>query len=133
MDPDRDRLEAAYRATTYRVATAGGPLEIRVGESEPALDATSWAFVSAANPGSRPASRADNERAHAALLARVHDGGWQSREGAGLPAAAGWAPERSQFIAGIGRTDALRLGREFRQNAILVGVAGGPAAFAWLE
>jgi hypothetical protein len=138
MDEERTRLDAAYRATTYRVAAPGGPLDLRVGTPEPALEALldalgvrSWAFVSAANPRSRPAAPADNERAHAALLARVRAQGWQALEGVGLPAA-GWAPERSLFIAGITRAQALELGRQFGQNAILWGASGGPAELAWL-
>ena len=140
MDDLRAHLDAVYRETTYRVEAPGRSLAIRLGEPAPALDSllaavglTSWAFVSAANPHSRPASRADNERAHAALLAHVREGGWPVFEGLGLPAAPGWAPERSLLVVGIAHRDALRLGREFGQNAILLGVAGAPAELAWLD
>jgi hypothetical protein len=37
------------------------------------------------------------------------------------------APERSVWIAGIGRTDAVALGVLFGQNAIVVGTYGGIA------
>ena len=140
MDGQRDPLDAVYRATTYRVETPGGPLDLRIGEPAPALDSLlaalglgSWAFVSAANPGSRPASQADNQRAHSALLAHVREGGWPAFEGVGLPATPGWAPERSLLIAGITHDDALRLGREFGQNAVLLGVPGAPAQLAWVD
>ena len=138
MDEEHACLAAAYCATTYRIAAPGGPLDLRVGAAEPALDAlleslgvSSWAFVSAANPRSRPAAPADNERAHAALLMRVRAAGWHVLEGVGLPDA-GWAPERSLFVAGIPRAQALRLAREFGQNAIVCGAIGSPAELAWL-
>ena len=91
--------------------------------------ATCAAFITAWNPhGNQETSGTQNEAAHARLLKRlagfpgvsVHEG-----EGAGTDPA--WTPERSVLAVGLGKSDAVTLGREFRQNAIVwVGGSGVP-------
>jgi len=133
-------LIEAYLGTTYQLGMGGAGPSLRIGEpvgSGPGTvgglladaGATCAAFITAWNPHSNQnTSGAQNEAAHARLLNRlagfpgvtVHEG-----EGAGTDPA--WAPERSILAVGLGKPDAVTLGREFRQNAIVwVGEAGVP-------
>jgi Protein of unknown function (DUF3293) len=133
-------LEAAYLATTFRVEAPGGKIDIRVGHKQPKLDAlllqlgaTEWAYVTAWNPGSRLARADQNTFAQDELLRLVRDRGFAFYEGLGIPDIEGWAPERSIWIARIGRREAIELGRQFGQNAIVLGSLSGVAELVWCE
>jgi Protein of unknown function (DUF3293) len=127
-------LESVYRATTFRVEAPDGHVGIRVGQKQPKIDAlllrlgaTEWAYVTAWNPGSRPVSADQNALAQGELLRIIRDRGFAYYEGDGIPDHEGWLPERSMWIAGISRKEAMELGRQFGQNAIVVGHVGGIA------
>jgi hypothetical protein len=135
MDPTRRaELDRAYRATSY----LAGPLRLRIGRRNAALDAMlaergeeTWAYLSAWNPGSEPVDDATNRVAHARLLAALQPratlaGESRSDDGS-------WPPEASVLVLGIGREEAIRLGRAFGQAAILVGRRGQEAELVWLE
>src|SRR5687768_6204734 len=102
-------LDERYRATTYRVfLVAGPPIDLRVGERSAELDLfltqhnlTTWAFLSACNPRSRPLAAAENEARHAKLLKTVTDFGWRYLQGVGIPARADWQPEASVIVLGV--------------------------------
>src|ERR1700743_173316 len=132
MSDDRSTLEAAYLATTFRVEAPNGNIDIRVGPTQQKIDAllvqvraTEWAYVTAWNPGSRRERADQNTFAQDELLRLVRDRGFVFYEGLGIPDLEGWAPERSAWIAGIGRREAIELGRQFGQNAIVIGSLGG--------
>jgi hypothetical protein len=132
-------LLALYEATTFRVETPNGPIDIRIGQTHPALDkfvvgndVTTWAYVTAWNPASAPLSQATNDRRHFELIDLVHARRWAYFEGDGVPDNPGWAPERSVWIARISRDDAAELGRRFGQKAIVVGSVEGPAELMFL-
>jgi hypothetical protein len=133
-------LEAAYLATTFRVEAPNENIDIRVGHMQPKLDAlllqlgaTEWAYVTAWNPGSRLARSDQNTFAQDELLRLVRDRGFVLYEGLGIPDLEGWAPERSTWIAGIGRREAIELGRQFGQNAIVIGSWGGVVELVWCD
>lgn len=119
----RDMI-AAYCATEYRVS-ADPPFTLRIGQPSFALQDVlctchrcSAAFMTAFNPCSEPATDAANAAAQARLVAEL-----QRRECKVLPAcganpAARWA-EPSVLALGLSRDEAIRLGREYRQNAIV--------------
>jgi hypothetical protein len=132
-------LDSVYRATTFRVETPKGHIDIRVGQKQPKLDtlllrlgATEWAYVTGWNPGSRPVSADQNALAQDELLRLIRYRGFAFYEGDGIPDNEGWAPERSAWIAGISRREAAELGRQFGQNAIIVGSLGGAAEWLFL-
>lgn len=117
-------LQAAYRATTYRVWLPEGAVDLRVGEACPALAAyvaarggRAWMVVTASNPASEPLGEAANLARQRALAAEnlADDGQW--------PAEAGF------FVTApvLDRELALALGRHMGQNAVLFGVAQGDA------
>jgi hypothetical protein len=137
MNTGRD-LEAAYRATDYTARTPDGLLTLRIGASSAALDrlldargVTSWAYVTAHNPGSAPRPADENEARQRALREAVARAGYTFLEGAGV--GKGWPPEPSLLILGIAESDAAALGQRFDQLAIVVGRLGEPARLVWLR
>lgn len=131
-------LDAAYRATTYRVCLPQGAIDLRVDVAAPALDRWleqhshhCWAFISAVNPGSIPQSAAENARRHAELTAAVAALGLDCTPAFGIPDGADWVPEPSLFIAGLDRPEALALARRFGQNAIVWGKRGTAPALLY--
>lgn len=127
------RLLSAYLNTTYRVFFPEEPVDLRVGIPQPRLDeligGKSWAFISAENPGSRPA--ADNADRHSRLVERMK--GFACYPGLGIPDASGWMPEQSLLVSGIEEEQAMRIGLEFGQNAILCGEPGEPPRLVLLS
>jgi hypothetical protein len=134
MRRDHATLEDLYKATRFRIESADGHTDIRIGERHSRIDAllshhnaTEWAYITAWNPGSRPMSADENVLAQGKLLQLVRDRGFAFYEGDGIPDNEGWTPERSVWIAGINRREAIELGRQFGQNAIVVGSLSGVA------
>jgi hypothetical protein len=125
-------LAEAYRATSYIVEAPGAPIALRVDEPSAELDellgrfdARSWAFITAYNPYSEKRSADENQRRHRHLVERVTERGLTSFPTQGVDDDGTWPTERGLFIVDMSRDDALALGRELEQNAILVGARGG--------
>jgi hypothetical protein len=118
---------SAYLNTTYRVFFPEEAVDIRIGECQSRLDellgGQSWAFISAENPGSIPVK--DNADRHGKLVERLK--GRDSHPGLGIPDEGDWPPEKSLLVCGISEQEAIRIGRQFGQNAILCGEPGKPA------
>lgn len=139
VDPDeRAILGGRYEATTYRVATANSPIDLRVGHICPELDAllaalgaSNWAFVSAANPLSKPLCVQENRQRHGSLMQLLDDSGYVYLQGEGIPDEADWYPEPSVLIFGMQCEDAAELARRFLQNAVLCGSLGQPSRLVW--
>jgi hypothetical protein len=136
-NPERD-LDTAYRATAYCAETPEGRLVLRLGEPCVPLDRllaarglSTWAYVTAYNPGSVPAPDAENEARQRELRAAVARAGQPFYEGAGVGES--WPPEPSLLVLGIGEAEAAALGRRFGQRAVVVGDLGGPARLLWLS
>ena len=143
VDPS---LDAAYRATTYWVEPATAPrFGLRCDERSETLDGMlgeagvrTWAFLTACNPGSRRLDAAMNAARMARLAASVETLGLQAIAGVGIGDAEGvhggeWPAEPSLLVLGICEADAIALGRQFGQNAILVGTIGGCPTLVWLR
>jgi hypothetical protein len=137
VGPDRESLEAAYRATAYWVEAPAGRFALRVGVRCTDLDrllaahgVEAWAYVTAYNPGSWPLPEAENRARQDELCRAVAAAGYAAYAGEGV--GAGWPPEASLLVLGIGEEDAAALGRRFGQAAVVVGRSGGPARLLWL-
>jgi hypothetical protein len=137
MEPDR-ALDAAYRATAYTAETPAGLLIIRIGESNTALarllvahHVTSWAYLTAHNPGSAQLSAAENDLRQSELRSVVRQSGYVFFEGAGI--GDGWPPEASLLVFGMSAKEAAALGSRFGQLAVVIGELGAPARLLWLR
>jgi hypothetical protein len=129
-----DALFAAYRNTSFFATTPSGRLCLRVGDISRELDgllvargARTWAYVTAFNPGSIPLSSAENELRHERLVREMERCGYTAFAGEGVGDDGQWPPERSLLILGIARDEAIRLGHEFGQRAVVYGEHGRPA------
>jgi hypothetical protein len=132
-------LEAAYLGTSYDVDGPEGRIVIRVGEKAPLLDrilrrhhARTWAFVTAANPGSLMFPDDENHQRHADLEKLVRASGYLHFPGESVGDDGTWSAEASLLVIGISANDAATIGRTFSQNAIVIGEMGEPARLMWL-
>ncbi|HEX2829732.1 MAG TPA: DUF3293 domain-containing protein [Burkholderiales bacterium] len=137
--PDAANLDAAYRATTYRVY-APDAIDLTIGARSAALDglleerrADAWAFMTAWNPGSRQFTEAENARRQAELLALLRDRGFEWLAGSGVPARPDWQPEESVLVLDVGCDEAIAIAQEFGQVAIVAGKRGGAAELVYCD
>ena len=141
-DPRQAAFEAVYRATMYRavwlVNGTAHRICLRIGEVSADLDAwldlqgvTCWAYLTAANPGSRALSAAENAARQTALVVRLSAQGWSFLSGESLADDGQWPAESSILVAGLEEAAARALAIEFGQNAFLAGVRGQAARLCW--
>lgn len=135
MSERRAELERAYHATTYAAAI---PLRMRIGEPNPLLDAflrqfdaLELAYLSAYNPRSQRRCDEENRAAQQRLLDRLD--GYETFVGYGESDDGSWPPEPSVLVVGLPREQAMALGREFEQHAIVVAKRGGAPELVWLD
>ena len=126
--PDDRELWLAYESTVFRATVDGVALRIRPGCRNSTLDCvlatrgvTTWAFVTAWNPGSQPLHSEENAARQNRLETDVRNLGFEMFSGVGEPLDSEWTPEHSLLILGISQTDAIALGHKYGQVAIVVG------------
>ncbi|MEZ6139339.1 MAG: DUF3293 domain-containing protein [Zavarzinella sp.] len=135
------QLAKAYKETIYWVdEIPGGAFPLQVGQHSPRLDALlqlcskdEWAFVTAFNPLSKQLSPQENQANQVRLENTIKTRGWQYFRGRGGNRSSKWPPEPSFLIVGISASEAADLGREFAQQAILVGSTDSAVELLWLE
>jgi hypothetical protein len=130
----QDALFEAYGRTTFVADTPRGRLLLRVGRRSAELDdllaahgVATWAYVTAFNPGSRLLPAEANAARRRELERVIAARGFAAYPGEGIGDDGRWPPEPSLLVLGIGRTDAMHLGREFGQLAIVYGELGQEA------
>ena len=125
IDPEKI---IAYQATDYVVSIRQDHFVLRIGQVSPELRAlyaetskSSAVFITAFNPEGALQANDLNQAAHealrnelTALTSLVFEG-----EGRGTQDNAGWPAEKSFLALGIGEEESARLGRRFRQDAIV--------------
>ena len=127
-------LFEAYKNTTYLVYSPIGEIDIRIGVMNPLLQqlllnnsSESWAFITACNTY----SVMQNEDVNTLLNTQLEDYLSEKRyvffKGMGVGDDNSWEPEASFMVLDIRIEDAVKLGRHFKQNAIVVGVIGTSA------
>ena len=129
-------LIAAYKNTRYHVFNTG--ITICIDENNVLLDellrkqdAKSWAYITAYNPFSQTFTAEANDARHRLLLQSV--AAFSSFEGEGKGADESWPPEKSLLILGISKEQAIAIGNEYEQNAIVYGEAGQTAQLLLLR
>jgi hypothetical protein len=134
-----EQLIEAYRRTDYSVEGPSGRFVLHVDQKSAELDAVltrhhvlNWAYLTACNPASARLTEKENEARQASLEADVARAGFAFYRGAGEAKDGSWPPEPSVLVPGLPRDEALRLARQYGQNALLYGVAGGTAQLLWV-
>lgn len=145
----KNRLIAAYVATTYRAQLPVGEVSLRVGDCSPVLDDwlrvgeyENWAYLTAANPRSQRLPDAENKALMQALAQALKElavaaerpakSPLQWFSGAASSDAADWPDEPSFLVVGLAREVAISLAARFEQNALLVGCTDGVAELVWV-
>ena len=119
-----DDLILAFTNTKFHVFIPS--IVIEIGKRNEDLDAlikkegqTEWAYLTAYNPFSKELTDKENLERQSQLLSKISD--YKFYEGEGVGEDPTWKPERSILIVGITKNEAISLGREFEQNAIVYG------------
>ena len=138
--PRRVELEAAYRATSYFVDGPAGRFAVRLGARGPEADALAsnhhartWAYITAYNAGSVPASADHNRARQRELEQAVTAAGFIFYRGEGQGDDGAWPAEPSLLILGIGEEEATTLARRFGQAAFVFGEPGAAARLVWTD
>ena len=120
-----NELREAYRSTHFNVLEPKQfTLRIDVFSHELAVlyrehDVSTAAFLTAWNPYSETTAQPENERAQKHLLVSLGEIGATVLAGIGEDASGQWPGEPSALALGISRDQAVLLGNEFKQNAIV--------------
>ncbi|MFH1661249.1 MAG: DUF3293 domain-containing protein [Pseudomonadota bacterium] len=133
-------LEAAYKATTYRVFLPGGVCDLRIGQPCETLrcwletaGSTEFALITAYNPGGLRADDALNAERQSQLECELLEGNYEPYAAQHEADDDGWATEESCFVPDISREDACALAADFGQNAVVCGGADGVPQLVWIE
>ena len=138
---ERARLDAAYRATTYRVhdkSLPAGSLDIRVDTRHEILDAflqqqdiAEWAYLSAENPKSEILLPTQNAARSAALNRYLVQMGYRCFKGVAVADQGDWPEEQGVLVLNLSQSAAVTLARDWGQNAFLYARCGAPVALIW--
>lgn len=133
-------LEAAFRATTYRVDAEGEVFDLRIGQSNPAFSSwlkrrriSNWGVVTACNPGGNLAAEQNVARTRQ-LQERIAEHAWRHVAACNCADAGDW-PDEPGFCIFDAEDKALHvLAVEFGQMAIVCGSADdGRGEIVWLD
>ena len=131
-------LDAAFRATCYRVDSAAGKFDLRIGVVNRAFDdflrgqgVSCWGLVTAYNPGG---VRCDEQNAarQRRLLGRSQQLGWRCFAADNIADDGRWPLEPSVLILQVSEAELCALASEFSQAAIVCGEVGFPPRLVWL-
>lgn len=130
--PIASELIEAYRNTNYCFTANDQEYIIRLDDENVAFTSflkakqiEEWAFITAWNPYSVSMPNTYNTEQQQLMLSKLEGSRTWKGEGRGRDGC--WTPEESYFVADIKREEAIALGQEFGQNAILVGGSDGKA------
>lgn len=129
-------LETLYRRAVYVVDDGEVKFTIRLGQENPelseylaTLQVSTWAFMTAYNPHSQPASPEQNTARQTELIRLIDQQGYKYFKGYGT--GNNWPREASIFILDIPRKEAVTLAQQFHQSAILWGEADHFPQLVW--
>ncbi len=135
---NKQNLQRHYLLTDYRVDLPARPLHLSVGKPNARLERllkksgrSTWAFITACNPGSKRTHPLVNHIQQQRLERAVRRMRLAYLPGSGIPLDDGWKAEPSLLVLGISRARALKLARHFGQHAIVAGRRGGCPELVW--
>jgi len=131
------QLEAAFRATCYRVDCAAESFDLRIGVVNRAFDdflrglgVCRWGLLTADNPGG--VRDDDNATRQRSLLQRLRQLGWRYFAADNIADDGRWPVEPGVLILQVGEQDLGALASEFSQAAIVCGEVGAAPRLVWL-
>lgn len=136
-----NHLLPAFLATTYTAnAKNGTTFQLKINQSNAAFDqflkkekVENWAYITAWNPDAQAHSDKENAHFNTLLEQKLTDLGLAYLKGFGVPEkGSDWQPEASFLILGIKLENALNLGKQFNQAAIVCGKIGDVAKLFWI-
>ena len=108
----------AYRASDYRIGYTDQAIVLSPGLRSAEMaqlfalhGVNCGAFITAFNPQGAQRSTTENELAHQQLLSQIESHGLKYLEGEGSEAGTDWPAEKSCFALGLGRSNAIEVGR----------------------
>lgn len=135
---NKSNLEDIYSKAVYTVISGGTEIRFRVGEKSTQIDtlleensARIFAFITAFNPFSKLLPVAENKMRQTELLKILRAANLRFLAGYGTNEEETWKREESVFIFDISQENALRLGRQFQQNAIVFGKKNKKSLLLW--
>jgi hypothetical protein len=136
----RIELEAAYRATCYRVLLPEACCDLRIAKILKTWSdwleragAVTFAILTSDNPASEQLSEADNAVRRTALQADLLALAWRFLPAENRPDVADWPVEPGFCVIDIPLAEATRLGRQYGQNAIVFGGCDGRPQLHWIK
>ncbi|MGL5831995.1 MAG: DUF3293 domain-containing protein [Waterburya sp.] len=139
--------EQAYKQAIYEVYNGQETTRVKIGEyclplnslilrgdydPRSLLDCYSWAIITAFNPYSQTLTELENQQRHHQLRSHLEELQLPWLEALGRDQTGIWTPEQSFCILGLERLEAIAIGRQFEQNAIVYGELHQPAELQWL-
>ena len=134
-----EALDAAFRATSYRVDTAEGVFNLRIGRPDPAFDdylrrlgVSCWAVLTACNP--RGVRDDDGNRLRRMRLQeRLQTLGWSFCFACNLADDMMWPAEPGFLLLQVSEQEACSLASEFFQLACVCGDVGDAPRLVWIQ
>lgn len=140
MESENSDLKTIYAEAVYAVFTADKKIKFRAGENSQKVNAlldeyqaAAFAFLTAYNPFSKVLPDKENEARQKKLIKILKAENFKYLEGYGTNETESWKREKSLFIFNISKQKALKLAREFEQNAILYGEKDKPISLVWCQ
>ena len=131
-------LDAAFRATIYRVETPGGVFELRIGLQNSVFDdylrergVSCWGIVTAFNPqGIR--SDDENTMRHQRLMDHLQACRQQYFPACNLADDKSWPAEPSFLLLQLNEVEVCNLASDFFQRACVCGDVGSAPRLVWI-
>ncbi|MFT4761301.1 MAG: hypothetical protein ACI9XO_002913 [Paraglaciecola sp.] len=134
-------LQSAFLATTYNATSKNGTtFHLKINEHNPAFDqflkeenVETWAYLTAWNPNAIAHADKENKDFNTLLEQKLSNLELKYFKGFGVPEkGSDWQPEASFLILGMELENALKLGAELNQAAIVCGKIGDVAKLFWI-
>lgn len=137
---EKDRLEAAYQATTYRLILPGFSFDLRIGQMPPpdferyleTVKVARCVFLTAANPCSEVQPEESNQLAQKRMRGSLRAAGESFLEGLAIPDSADWPEEPGFFVLNFDDYEAALLASEYNQNAFVSATLGERVRLIWV-